>query len=41
MIVKSVGEMRLAWMDETRNIIVKSVAEMRVACKDEIWKCKT
>jgi hypothetical protein len=41
MIVKSVEEMRLAWMDGTRNIIVKSVAEMRVACMDEIRKCKT
>ena len=41
MIVKSVGEMRLAWMDETRNIIVKSITEMRVTCMDEIRKCKT
>jgi hypothetical protein len=40
MIVKSVEEMRLAWMDETRNIIVKSVAEMRVAWMDETRKCK-
>jgi hypothetical protein len=32
--------MRLAWMDETRNIIVKSVAEMRVAWMDKTRKCK-